>query len=145
MIWEKFGEEVRREKCLVIRKSVAPETPHLRVSPLRTVVTHKVLMINEFSFEVWNRERNGGINGDTDPDIVPPCLCATGLPKFLEELVSLRKKYPAERILMSKADVSDAFRNVRVDPDQVHNFCHAVGDLVVIDFRLTFGWSASPG
>ena len=35
---------------------------------------------------------------------------------------------------MSKADVSDAFRNVRIGPD-----------LVVIDFRLTFGWSGSPG
>ena len=43
---------------------------------------------------------------------------------------------------MSKADASDAFRNVRVDPDQAHNFCYIVGDLV-IDFRLTFGWSGS--
>ena len=46
---------------------------------------------------------------------------------------------------MSKVDVSDAFRNVRVDPDQAHDFCHTVGDLVGIDVRLTFGWSASPG
>ena len=46
---------------------------------------------------------------------------------------------------MSKADVSDAFRNVRIDPHQAHNFCYTVGDLVVIDFRLTFGWSGSPG
>ena len=46
---------------------------------------------------------------------------------------------------MSKADASDAFRNVRVDPDQAHNFCYTVGDLVVIDVRLTFGWSGSPG
>ena len=46
---------------------------------------------------------------------------------------------------MSKADVSDAFRNVPVDPDQAHNFWYTVGDLVVINFRLTFGWSGSPG
>ena len=46
---------------------------------------------------------------------------------------------------MSKADVSDAFRNVRVDPDQAHNFCNTIGGLVVVDFRLTFGWSGSPG
>ena len=43
-IWEKLGEDVRHEKCLVIRKSVAPEIPHLRVSPLWAVVTHKVLL-----------------------------------------------------------------------------------------------------
>ena len=46
---------------------------------------------------------------------------------------------------MSKADVSDALRNVRVDPDKVYNFCHTVGELVVFGFRLTFGWSVSPG
>ena len=64
---------------------------------------------------------------------------------MLEELVSLRQKYPAERILMSKADASDAFRNVRVDPDKAHNFCYTAWDLVVIDFTLMFGWSGSPG
>ena len=109
------------------------------------MVTHKVRIINDLSFDVESREKKGGLNRDTDPDTVPQCLCAEALPKFLDELVTLRKKFPAERILMSKADVSDAFRNVRVDPDKAHNFCYAVGDLVVIDFRLTFGWSGSPG
>ena len=71
-------------------------------------------------------------------------MCAEALPKFLTELVSLRRKNPDQRILMSKADVSDAFRNVRVDPDEAHNFCYTVGELVVIDFRLTFGWCGSP-
>ena len=46
--------------------------------------------------------------------------------------------------MMSKADVSDAFRDVRVDPDKAHKFRYTVGELVVIDFRLTFGWSVSP-
>ena len=36
---------------------------------------------------------------------------------------------------MSKADVSDAFRNLRVDPHQAHNCCyHIKRDLVAIDF-----------
>ena len=70
---------------------------------------------------------------------------AEALPKFLTELVSLRKKYPDQRILMSKADVSDALRNVRVGPDEAHNFWYTVGEIVVIDFRLTFGWSGSLG
>ena len=45
---------------------------------------------------------------------------------------------------MSKADVSDALRNVGVDPDKAHNFCYTVGDLVMIGFGLTFAWSGSP-
>ena len=72
-------------------------------------------------------------------------MCAEALPNFLTELISLRRKYPDQRILVSKTDVSDAFRNVRVDPDEANNFCYTVGELVVIDFRLTFGWSGSPG
>ena len=36
---------------------------------------------------------------------------------------------------MSAADVPDAFRNVRVDPDKVHSICYTVGDLVVTDYR----------
>ena len=58
---------------------------------------------------------------DNNPDTVPNCLCALGLPKFLAELVTLGQKFPVKIFLMSKADVSDAFRNVRVDPDEAQN------------------------
>ena len=46
---------------------------------------------------------------------------------------------------MATTDVNDAYRNVRIDPDQAHNFCYTIVDLIVIDFRLTFGWTGSPG
>ena len=60
-IWEKLGEDVRREKRLLrMRKSVAPEIPHMRMSPLRAIR-------NDFSFEVRNRAKKGGLNGDTRP------------------------------------------------------------------------------
>ena len=142
---KKIGEDVRHQKRLVIQKSAAHDIPNLRVYPLAAVVTHKVRIINYLSFDVQRREKKGGLNGDTDPDTVPQCLCAEGLHKFLDELVTLRKKFPEKRILMSKADASDAFRNVRVDPDKAHNFFFTVGELVVTDFRWTFGWSGSPG
>ena len=115
------------------------------MSPLAAIVTCKVRIKIGLSFDEQRRGKNGGLNGNTDPDTVPQCLCAHALSKFLDELVALRKKFPVERILMSKADVVDPFRNVRVHPDQAHSFCYTVGDLVVIDFRLTFGWSGSPG
>ena len=58
-----------------------------------------------------------GSTENTDPDTVPQCLCAHALPRFLDELVTLRNSLQVERILMSEANESDAFRNVRVDPD----------------------------
>ena len=75
----------------------------------------------------------GGVNGDTNPDSVSQCLYAHALPKFSDLLVVLRKIFPVERILMSKADVADAFRNVRVDPDQAHNFRYDGQDRRVSD------------
>ena len=101
---KKKGEDVRRQKCLVIQKSAAHDIPILRISPLAAVVTHKVWIINDLSFDVHSREKKGGLNGDTDPDTVPQCLCAKALPKFLDELVTLRNKFPEKRILMTKAD-----------------------------------------
>ena len=98
---ENLGEDVRRQKCLVIQKSAANEIPNLRVSPLGAVVTHKVRIMNDFSFETQSTKKKGGLNEDTDPDTVPQCLCADALPTFLTELVSLRRNYPDQRILMS--------------------------------------------
>ena len=46
---------------------------------------------------------------------------------------------------MARADVSDAFWNVFVDPHKAQNICRAVGDLVVTDFRLMCRWSGPPG
>lgn len=103
----------------MVQKSAAHEIPNLRMSPLGAVVTHRV-RINDFAFE--SKENKGRLNAkNKDPDTVPRCLCAEALPKSLTALAILRKIYPNERILMGKVDVSDAFRNVRVDPDEAHN------------------------
>ena len=144
LIWKKIGEDVRRQKCLVIKKSAAHEIPNVRVLPLGAVVTHKVRVINDLSFDLFNRAKKGGLNAETDVNSVPPSLCAEALPEFLTELVSLRAENPKLRLFMATTDVNDAYRNVRIDPNQAHNFCYTVGDLVVIDFRLTFGWTGSP-
>ena len=83
----------------------------------------------------------GGLHRDTLTDEVPRCLCGKALPRFLAEITSLRVKCPDKRILMSKADVSDAFRGIRIAPDQAQNFCCVLGDVLVADLRLTFGRS----
>ena len=81
----------------MILKAAAHEISNLRVSPLAAVVTHKVRTIHNFSFTEQSREKKGGLNRDTDPDTVPQSLCAQALPKFLDELVTLRKKVPSGR------------------------------------------------
>ena len=145
LIWIKIGEDVRREKGLVIEKAAAHGIPNMRLLPLRAVVTHKVRVINDLAFDLFNKAKKGGLNAETDVNSVPPSLCAEALPEFLTEPVSLRAENPKRRLLMDTTDVNDAYRHVRTDPNQAHNFCYTVGDLVVIDFRLPFGWTGSPG
>ena len=94
-------------------KSAAHETSNLTVSPFAAVVKHKVRIINDLSFDAQGRKKKGGFNKDTDPDTVPKCLGDLAPPKLLDELVSLRKKFTAKRILMSKADLSDSERSGR--------------------------------
>ena len=139
-IWEKLADDVRRNRCLVIKKRAAAELEHVKVAPLGAVVTSKVWIINDFSFDPNTaRGTKGGLNRDTLTQDIPRCLCGEALPKLLAEIVRLRIKYPLKRILISKADVSDAFRNVRIAPEHANKFCYVLEDLIVADLRLTFG------
>ena len=76
---------------------------------------------------------------------MPKCLCADALPSRLNALTDLRLRFPHLPIILVKADVSDAFRNVRVSPHQAQNVCFVVDDVFVAEFRLTLGWAASSG
>ena len=61
LIWKKLGEDVRRERCLVIHKSAAHEIPHLRVMPLGAVVTSKKVRItNDMSFDLDTKQKGEG-------------------------------------------------------------------------------------
>ena len=81
----------------------------------------------------------------TQTEDVPKYLCADALPSLWNALTDLQIRFPHLRILLAKADVTDAFRNVRVSPHQGQNFCYVVEDMLATDFRLAFGWAASPG
>ena len=145
-VWEKLCEDVRRNRCLVFTREAAEKIVGLRIAPLGAVVTHKVRIINDYSFDPSTaRGEKEGLNRDTISEEVPPCLCGEALPALLNVLTDLRIRFPNRRILLAKADVTEEFRNVRVAPDQAQTFGYMVDDVLVADFRLTFGWAGSPG
>ena len=49
------------------------------------------------------------------------------------------------RCNLSQMDVKDAFRQVAVEWDGCTKFGYVLGDFVVVDRRLVFGWRNSPG
>ena len=107
----------------------------LWVAPLSAVVTHTVRIINDYSFEAGAaRGKKGGLNRDTLTEEVAKCLCGDALPALLKALTDLRIRFPHLRLLLAKADVTDAFRNVRIAPHQAKNFCYVVDDVLVIRF-----------
>ena len=145
-VWEELCEDVRQNRCVVFTRKAAEKIVGLRVAPLGTVVTHKDRMINDYSFDPSTaRGEKVGPNRDTVSEEVLPCLCGEALPALLNVLTDLLIRFLNRRILLAKADVTEAFRNVRVAPDQAQNFCSMVDDVLVADFRLTFGWAGSPG
>ena len=145
-VWEKLCEDVRPNRCLVFTREAAEKIVGLRIAPLRAVVTHKVRIINDYSFDPSTvRGEKGGLNRDAVSEEVPSCLCRVTLPALLNVLTDLRIRFPNRHILLAKADVTEAFRNVRVAPDQAQFFCYIVDDVLVADFWLTFGWAGSPG
>ena len=129
----------------VFNRESAAALKGLRVAPLGAVVTHKIRIINDYSFDVdAARGETGGLNRVTQTEDVPEGLCGDALPSLLT-LTDLRLRFPHLPILLAKADVPDAFRNVRVSPHQTQNFCYVVDDVLVADFSLNFGWAVSPG
>ena len=143
-VWEKICEYVRRNRCLVFTRETAAKIVERRVAPLGTVVTHKVRIINDY---LVDPSRIRGEKGDLNCDTVseePPYLGGEALPTLLNVSTNLRIRFPNLRILLAKADVKDAFRNVRVAPDQAQTFCYVVDDLLVVGVWLIFGWAGSP-
>ena len=101
---------------LVFKKKTVAERGNVRVARLGAVVTSKIWIINDLSLDLTTvGGTKGGLNLDTVTQDLPRCLlCGEALPKLLAKNIKLRIKYPLKRILVSKTDVSDAFRNVRI-------------------------------
>ena len=70
-VWLTLSEDVQQQKSFVILNSGVQEVPKLRVSPLATVVTHKVRIIKDLPFHDQSRESKGGLNGDTNLHTAP--------------------------------------------------------------------------
>ena len=115
LVWEKLFEDIRRNRVLAFDGKSTASRKGLRVAPLGAVVTHKVQIVNTYSFEAGvARGEKEGLNRDTLLEEVPKCLCGDALPALLKALTDLRIRFPHQRILLAKADVTDALRNVDI-------------------------------
>ena len=110
--------------------------PWVAVSATKVRIIHDLTM--EFS--------NPGVKGDTNFESAPKCKLGHVLRDIVWRIFFLRRTLaPHTHIMLSKMDVKGAFRKVAVEWDGCTKFGYVLGDFVVVDRRLVFGWRNSPG
>ena len=66
--------------------------------------------------------------------------------EVIQRVLGLRAKFgDRARFLIKKINVKNAFRQVPVDPDGAAAFGYVLGQYLIVDLRLQFGWRGSPG
>ena len=117
--------------------------PHTFISPLGGVQQKsKARTIVNLSH---GHSADISVNDRTDFSQVPPCDIGTVFADFLTHCYYLRLKYPTGHLVFGKVDVANAFRQLRMHPDYASVFSYAWQRLLVVDLRLAFGWTGSPG
>ena len=141
----KIAEDVKFGHAFVFPIRAAASIPGLRLSPLGVVVsTSKVRVIHDLTFSSF--PSGPGVNSDTDFDTAPPCKLGHVLRDVIWRILYLRRKFGTDaRIVLSKMDVANAFRQVPVEFGRSPTFSYVFGNMVVVDRRLQFGWRNSPG
>ena len=143
-IYEELVYDVIHGRALVFDRCFAREIAGLRVAPLGVVEEPKFRIIHDLSSS--QSSKSTSVNEDTDFSCAPPCELGHVIWDVLLRVMYLRQKFgPNARIVLSKLDVKSAFRQVPVDRSRAPIFGYVVEDLVVVDLRLQFGWTSSPG
>ena len=143
-VHQKIYADVVHGRVFVFKLSSASDIPGLRVSPLAVVRTPKFRIIHDLTFA-----RAGGhssVNDDTDFSSAASCELGHVFRDVLLRVLFLRQLHgPTARIALCRVDVKDAYRQVLVDPVGAPVFGYAMGEYVVVELRLRFGWRNSPG
>lgn len=118
----------------------------LRVSPVEVVDGREnIRIIHEMTFK--RRDGNGGGVDECDDRLGrDPSVCPRGREAGgFTESPGLRAQIGNQpRILIKKMDANNAFRQVPVEPDRGAAFGYVLGQYLIVDLRLEFGWGGSP-
>ena len=148
LVWRRLVEDLAWGRVVVLHKSMARGIKHIRVSPLAVAESKdKKRVILDLSYGKGGPQRGRtGVNGDTNFDGAPLCEVGGVLTNVLRRICALRDAVGTKvPVYTAKMDVKDAFRRIHVEWEKAPVFAYTVGNLLVIDFRMPFGWRNSPG
>ena len=144
-ILAKIFDDVRFGRAFIFPRSEAHTIPGLRLSPLAVVVSpSKTRIIHDLTFSLSQYAHS--VNADTDFEQAPPVVLGRVLRDIIWRILYLRRRFgPHARIVLSKIDVTEAFRQVSVQWAGAPVFGYGFREWIVADRRLQFGWRSSPG
>ena len=138
-----FGA-VRFGRAVTFPRSEAHTIPDLRLSPLSVVVSpSKTWITHDLTFSASPHIHS--VNTDTDFEQAPPLALGRVLRDVILRILYLHRRLPRARIVLSKIEVTEAFRQVSVQWSGAPVFGCSFHEWVVADGRLQFEWRQRRG
>lgn len=132
LIWKKVVADVKMGRAFPFEASHAWEIKQMRISPLEVVLGSKLRTIHDLSFSP-SRDRSS-LNHLTDAKKAPRSGLGHVLPDVLTCIMYLRQRLGrTAHIVLSKVNVKDACRQIRVNSAGTPAFGYRLGDTVVVD------------
>ena len=102
----------------------------------------KYRLTHDLFFSITSEDAS--VNSRCDMDTYPEMVYGFCLSQTIHFIVTLRQKYPEERILINKYDFSDACRRMAHRASSAIQTILVHGKIAYIYLRLTFGAAANP-
>ena len=147
-VGQRLLTDISTGRVLVVPVSMSSVIPQLHVCPVFAVSQKdKVRIVHDLTYSLRTGKGSvcPGINSFTDLTQVPPTDIGGIFAAVCRRAYGLRLLYPRDHLCFAKADVADAFRQLLVHPAFAPFVSYRWGELLIIELRLVFGWSASPG
>ena len=141
-------EEVSRGWQLPLPKEAAVELPGCEVAPLGVVEQWtideggnrlpKLRLTHDQSFNPTRGERRS-VNDRVVTEELSPARFGRALMRLLHYICLLRRRFPGEKLLLTKVDCKSAYRRIHLQAATAMKACTVFAGLLLVALRLTFG------
>ena len=149
---EKIERDVKFGFAVPIDKSIVEKIPGAMVQPCGIAVQYgltkdgekklKERLTHDLSFTITDPEAS--VNSRIDMDEYPAMIYGWCLMRCIHFVVALRLRFPKEPILISKYDLSDAYRRIAHRASSAVQTILVQGMVAYIFLRLSFGGAPNP-
>jgi hypothetical protein len=146
-------EEVSRGWQLPLPKEAALELPGCEVAPLGVVSQWtidesgsrkpKLRLTHDQSFNPTKGERRS-VNDRVITAELTPARFGRALMRLLHYVCLLRRRFPGERLLLTKVDCKSAYRRIHLRATTALKACTVFAGMLLVALRLTFGGAPNP-